>query len=241
MKLISRKEAKEQGLKRYYTGRSCKRGHIAERLVNGFKCLECDKEWKINNDDYYKRYRKMNSKKAVDRAKKWAKDNPERSKELRTKSNRKHRLEKRDQYLYKRRINYRKNIEKERNRNKKYKNGNREKVNEMARRHYHNNKHRISIYRKLYRSRNPFIHCANEAKRKAAKLKATPSWANLEEIKKVYAESKKLSEETGVLHHVDHVVPLRGKAVCGLHVHYNLQVITAIENSRKYNKMVESC
>lgn len=67
------------------------------------------------------------------------------------------------------------------------------------------------------------------AKRRALKLRATPAWANEEKIKKIYAECPKG-------HHVDHIVPLQGRKVCGLHVEDNLQYLPAAENIRKSNK-----
>lgn len=76
--------------------------------------------------------------------------------------------------------------------------------------------------------------------RRAEKLQRTPSWADDEAIRAIYAEAQRLSATTGVPHVVDHEYPLRGKLVSGLHVHQNLRVITAVENSRKRNKF-EPC
>lgn len=70
-------------------------------------------------------------------------------------------------------------------------------------------------------------------------LKATPLWVDRKEIAHVYQQARQLSAETGILHHVDHIVPLKGRTVSGLHVPWNLQIITATENYRKYNHFTE--
>lgn len=77
---------------------------------------------------------------------------------------------------------------------------------------------------------------AREAKRRASKLTATPSWANIETIEKIYIESKQISDITGILQHVDHIVPLVSKVVCGLHCEANLRIIPYSENISKGNR-----
>lgn len=74
------------------------------------------------------------------------------------------------------------------------------------------------------------------AKRNAAKLGATPPWANQEAIKQFYVEARRLTAETGIPHEVDHIVPLQHPLVCGLHVETNLQVLTAEANNTKNNR-----
>lgn len=70
----------------------------------------------------------------------------------------------------------------------------------------------------------------------ARKSQAYPLWADDDLILMFYAEAQRLGKETGIEHHVDHIVPLDGKRVCGLHVHNNLQVITGSMNSIKSNR-----
>jgi hypothetical protein len=77
---------------------------------------------------------------------------------------------------------------------------------------------------------------AKDARRRAAKLQRTPSWADYDAIAAVYAEAQRLTRATGVPHHVDHAIPLQGKLVSGLHVHQNLQILTGLENIRKCNR-----
>lgn len=69
--------------------------------------------------------------------------------------------------------------------------------------------------------------------------RATPKWANKAAIRKLYEEAKIMTRATGLLHTVDHVIPLRGETVCGLHVEHNLQVILHEDNVRKGNSFVE--
>ena len=86
--------------------------------------------------------------------------------------------------------------------------------------------------------------CVIEAARNAAKRSASPNWITGEmraEIAAFYRQSEELSALTGVKHEVDHIVPLRGKTVCGLHLPWNLQVIPAHENRRKSNVLQEAC
>lgn len=67
---------------------------------------------------------------------------------------------------------------------------------------------------------------------------ATPSWANFDRIMEYYQDAKELTELTGIQFHVDHIIPLNGKVVCGLHVENNLQILTREENLLKSNKFL---
>ena len=74
-----------------------------------------------------------------------------------------------------------------------------------------------------------------EMRRHALKLKSCPKWADLEAIAAVYVNAAKL-REAGEDVQVDHIIPLRGEAVCGLHVESNLQIISSRENQSKGNR-----
>lgn len=76
------------------------------------------------------------------------------------------------------------------------------------------------------------------AKHRADKIQRTPPWADLDKIKTVYIEATRISKETGIVHHVDHIVPLMGRKVSGLHVFENLQIIPARDNLSKSNNFI---
>lgn len=65
---------------------------------------------------------------------------------------------------------------------------------------------------------------------------ACPGWADMDKIQQVYIERDRVTKETGIPHHVDHIVPICGDRVCGLHNEFNVRVITKTENLKKSNK-----
>lgn len=84
-------------------------------------------------------------------------------------------------------------------------------------------------------SDNPGKIAAKTRRRKAAKLRATPAWADHGLIDATYVMAAAMTRLTGIKYHVDHIVPLRNKIVCGLHVGCNLQLLPAKENISKGN------
>lgn len=92
---------------------------------------------------------------------------------------------------------------------------------------------------KKWKLANPAKNAAARMKYHATKLQRTPKWLtalDLDHIRLFYEAASFMSQETGVKFQVDHVLPLRGEEVSGLHVPLNLQVITAEENVKKWNK-----
>lgn len=87
-----------------------------------------------------------------------------------------------------------------------------------------------------WRSRNRSKQRGSVAKRKAARLRATPLWAESRYIQMFYNMAHEAEAETGRPHHVDHIVPLISDFVCGLHVEDNLQVLEALPNLKKSNR-----
>jgi hypothetical protein len=96
--------------------------------------------------------------------------------------------------------------------------------------------HQGAKYSKEWKAKYPEKAIAQKAKRRAAKLQRTVSWANSELINEFYAEAKRLTELTGISFHVDHIIPLQGTTVSGLHVENNLQVLPYYENCKKGNR-----
>lgn len=131
---------------------------------------------------------------------------------------------------------------------------NKETEHERSRKWQRENKAKHYEYTKAWQSKNRDIMRANTAKwqaenpdkvrelsarYRAKKLQATPEWLtqeNLDQIKDIYAHARDCEVVTGDKYHVDHIVPLRGENVSGLHVPWNLQVLPAEVNIAKSNK-----
>jgi len=90
-----------------------------------------------------------------------------------------------------------------------------------------------------YKQDNPGKISAHDNKRRAGKMQRTPGWLTADDhwlMEQAYIHSKEQFEKHGIVFHVDHIVPLNGKLVSGLHCPDNLQVITWYENLQKGNK-----
>lgn len=94
---------------------------------------------------------------------------------------------------------------------------------------------KVIAQHRRWRKKNAGKHAANESARQAQKLKATPGWADMEAIQRIYVLAQQLKRETGDSIHVDHIVPLQSGLVCGLHTADNLRIVHGGYNSRKKN------
>lgn len=213
--IISREEAERQGLKRFFTGEPCKHGHISERKTNDKSCVECNRE---------------KTKRHAGATAEWREKN-------------------RGRNLAKMRERYENNKEEYKAKAKKWNKANPEKLAEAKRewrrsekgleqnrRDYQNNNEAYTARIEKWKAANPDKVREMCRTRQARQLQAMPAWADREAIKAKYAEACMLEEEDGIPRHVDHVIPLQGKNVCGLHVETNLEVKTATENLRKHNR-----
>lgn len=136
---------------------------------------------------------------------------------------------------------YRANPEKKLAQNKAWKKANPEKYNAIvkawAKANPEKRRATYKAYREANREKIQAYHKANRkrgraqtAKRRAAKLQATPAWADLKKIEEIY-----LNCPPG--HHIDHIFPLISPIMCGLHVESNLQILPAKENISKGNRV----
>ena len=113
-----------------------------------------------------------------------------------------------------------------------------EKIKVATKAYFEANRDKCYKTMAAYREKNPHIAAKISAKRKAAMLQRIPKWLtpiDFERIDNEYKVARLLSKVTGSLWHVDHIIPLQGKLVSGLHVPENLKAIPAKENMTKNN------
>ena len=132
---------------------------------------------------------------------------------------------------------------------------NRDKLNKYRREYYKKNKEsmlqacseyrdrnreKIRAYSKRVRKEFPEKRNYYTSLRRARIKEALPAWLTKEQKQWIawhYKQAKMIENLTGVKCHVDHIHPIKGKTLCGLHVPWNLQVIPATENRKKNNKL----
>ena len=119
--------------------------------------------------------------------------------------------------------------------------GNRERILSQARAWQKAHLQRARASTKAWVKTHPEKMAAKSARQYAAKTKAAPAWLTPNqnrEIANCYALAKSIEKISGVEMNVDHIIPLRGKTVCGLHVPWNLQILSKADNIRKGNKLI---
>jgi len=124
--------------------------------------------------------------------------------------------------------------------NAKYYAENKEYFSDWAKSYRAEHGERLNEYDREWAKNNPENSNARSAKRRAAKLQRTPAYTDTCPwqqfwLKEHYCTAKVLEKMTGRVYHVDHIIPLQGEFVSGLHVAENLQVIPATENLSKSN------
>lgn len=204
------KAARAAGLIRYFTGKPCPRGHRVERFTSTHACVACveqkAKDWKRTNPD-----------KARAQKRAWAEANPDKVRALKAAWNKA-------------------NPEGQKRRSRKWYEQNKEQsfAASAAWRARNPEKAKAAVGR--WGQANPHKLNAAAARRRAAVLLRTPVWADQSKIEAFYEKAKILTAQTGVEHHVDHIIPLQGDLVSGLHVETNLQILSARLNRSKSNR-----
>jgi hypothetical protein len=198
---------------------------------------ECKACGKIRYKEYYKLHKADYAK----RTKKWQADNPEKLKESTKKTKAKYKEIGRDHRNEIKRTWAANNREKVRGFGRNFYKNNAEDLKNRVTKWRNDNLEKTHKYSKKWRQENPGKQNAKTARRRAAKLQATPKWLTekqKQQIEVFYIEAARLTRETGIPHEVDHIRPLQGKNSNGLHVPWNMQILTQVENARKNNKEI---
>ena len=199
---------------------------------------------------YGKAYREANRAKISARRKAWREANSTREKEKAKAYNTKNKdliaAQKHEYYLAnKERINVRNKEYAQKNPKvmakacKKWREKNPEKARDALYSWRNSNRGFYNAYQRTYNKSNTEYINFISAKRHAAKVNRTPSWLTEDDfwlMQEAYNLAALRTKMFGFPWHVDHIIPLQGKTVSGLHVPKNLQVIPGVENLRKSNK-----
>lgn len=223
-------------------------------MITEKKCSRCgetlpiaqfhkDKNTKTGYSSYCKPCKSLSDRKDREKhaeqrkvtGKRWRENNAERkkarAKEYRLKNLECIRAKDREYYIA--------NAEKARQRSVLWRLENKERFTATVNKWRSQNKDRLREIRRRWSDKNPEYLAFKTAAYRASKLKATPLWLedeDYERISEMYTVAKMFQIYTGQEYHVDHIVPLQGEIVCGLHVPWNLQILPGTENQSKSNR-----
>lgn len=183
-----------------------------------------------------KKYREENRDKEIERHRKYKEENKEKIK----KSSQNYYVENKDIILKKNNKWKKDNPKLRKKHNEEWNKNNKNKRCRISKDYRIRNSEKVKILYNKWRKANPERIKEIKEKRRAIKINATPIWYEFqrEEIQAIYKEARELTIKTGILHHVDHIYPLKPRKKIdpvGLHVVANLQILTAEENVKKSN------
>ena len=191
-------------------------------IKNKDKCNKRSKKWREDHQDKVKEY---NNQYYIDHA------DEIKGKQLKVYEENKEEIRKKQKEYYDRTIDERRAA------SKRWADQHREHKRQKDREYYEKNKEKIKEYVSNFYKEHRELRNFFNSKYRACVKSSIPSWANLEAIKAIYEQCEEMNKNNdGVQYVVDHIIPLRGKNVCGLHVENNLQIIEMHENCRKSNK-----
>lgn len=121
---------------------------------------------------------------------------------------------------------------------RRYHQENRDEISRKSKIHYYANQERILAYNREYCRLNSEKRSRAASERNLRLKQEQPKWVSnyKDEIIEIYKERQRLDETTSEKHHVDHIIPLTHPDVSGLHVFWNMQILTQNENCSKKNK-----
>ena len=239
MDIISKEEAKAQGKKFFFTGKDCKRGHKDYRYVSTSQCAACQKlhkqgytaqgkgkKYYANHKEMFrvkgKAYREKNKEVIAERVKLYAQANRDRIKAYKKQYhelNREHICEK----------------------SRKYYEENKDEVTRKSILYRQRTKDRKAAYDRMFSQQNRHYRNMLKGANRAKRIQRFVEWdKELTElvVQEAYDLCERREQLIGQKWYVDHVIPLCGKNVSGLHVWNNLAVIPASVNLSKNNKYI---
>ena len=246
----TREEAISLGLKTFLSSKPCRNGSVAERYASSRQCL-CH-PCRNQKNEYKKRYYQKNREALLESFKEYREKNVEKVKaydRMRYRRDRAAKLEYQKNYYndnrdavaeYKRRYQKENGIELALKSRARYF-ANHEAAKATRRRYYENNLEAVRQRSKEWALANPGRVKEAKHRRRAALTDRLPLWyGEFDEfiISEAADLARQRAELTGFEWHVDHVYPLLGKKVSGLHCGLNIQVIPAYLNLYKKNRMI---